>query len=399
MPMASRNQRSWETATIVLGLCASALSSTSSVSKSRWLVGSSSSSRSASLATMAAIAARARWPGLRRSSGRRISSAPSPKWASSVRASPSSMPERVWLRNQGSSGPVAWKRWGSRRTVVAVSTVPACGASVPRSSCSSVVLPAPLGPVIATRSPPWSVRSTSLRIARGDAVEAGDAAALVGSGVELEADRGLVAGPLDPVGRRHLALEPVLARLRLLGDLLRVALELGGGRARDGALGVLRVAGGGGDVRLELAAALVVGGRRAPPGGRGGGPSRRGRRCSRPRTARGRRRARRSGSRRRRGSGGRGRRRAGRRRSPPGTARAIRGRRRRGGWSARRGGGRRGPGAASRPAARGPARRRRGGCSGRSVSRCSIPSRRRTSSARASAAQAPVASARSSAWA
>ena len=87
VPIASRNQRSCETATIVVGDAASARSSTSSVSKSRWLVGSSSSSRSASEATIAAIAARARWPGLRRSSGRRTASAPRPKWASSVRAS------------------------------------------------------------------------------------------------------------------------------------------------------------------------------------------------------------------------------------------------------------------------------------------------------------------------
>ena len=166
MPIASRNQRSWETATIVLGLLASAVSSTSSVSKSRWLVGSSSSSRSASDATMAAIAARARWPGLRRSSGRWTASASRPKCASNVRASDSSMPGRVWRRNHGSSGPVAptsWGRCGSSRTLAAVWTAPWLGSSVPSSSCSSVVLPAPLAPVIATRSPPWSVRSTSRR--------------------------------------------------------------------------------------------------------------------------------------------------------------------------------------------------------------------------------------------
>ena len=100
---------------------------------------------------MAAIAARARWPGLRRSSGRRTASASRPKCASSVRARDSSTPAAAWRRNHGSSGPVAARscgRCGSRRTLVVTSTWPALGGSVPSRRLSSVVFPAPLAPEI-----------------------------------------------------------------------------------------------------------------------------------------------------------------------------------------------------------------------------------------------------------
>ena len=282
---------------------------------------------------------------------------------------------------------------------MAVWTSPWAGGSVPSSSCSSVVLPAPLAPVIGDPLAAVEREVDVAEDARAGAVEMRDAAAAVGGLVELQADGGRLARALDPVGRRHLALEPVLARLRLLGDLLGEPLLMGRGGAGDGALGVAGLLEGAGDVGLELAAALVLGRgelleARAPAGllvavggvaavvggelvvqfvdaGDDGveeapvvGDDEHGALEARR-----------------------------------GTARARRGRRRRGGWWARRGAGRRGPGAAWRPAARGPARRRRGARSGRAGSRWSMARRRRTSSARDSAAHAPVASARSRAWA
>src|SRR3954451_11548033 len=63
-PIVSRNQRSCETATIVLGEAASAASSVASVSKSRWLVGSS---RSSALST-----GEAPGPGRARAGGRAV---------------------------------------------------------------------------------------------------------------------------------------------------------------------------------------------------------------------------------------------------------------------------------------------------------------------------------------
>ena len=220
MPIASRNQRSWETATIVLGLLASAVSSTSSVSKSRWLVGSSSSSRSAWLATSAAIAARARWPGLRRSSGRRIASASRPKWASSVRASDSSMPGRgvaaepLHQRAGGVEGLRAGA--GGRRRI---STWPR-SAAASRAGAQQRGLAGAVGAGDGDALAAVEREVDVVEDAGAGALQARDAAAAVGGGVELQAHGGRLARALDPVGRRHLALEPVLARLRLLGDLL-----------------------------------------------------------------------------------------------------------------------------------------------------------------------------------
>ena len=108
-------------------------------------------------ATIAAIAARERWPGLRRSSGRRDAASPSPKCASSVRASPSSIRAARGGGTTAAAGRSPRARAGAGAAAApaaATSTSPALGASVPSSSESSVVLPAPLGPAIAIRSPP-----------------------------------------------------------------------------------------------------------------------------------------------------------------------------------------------------------------------------------------------------
>ena len=257
--MASRNQRSWETATIVDGDAARARSSTSSVSKSRWLVGSSSSSRSASEATIAAIAARARWPGLSRSIGRWTASASRPKWASRVRPRDSSTPGPAWRRNHGSSGPVAARscgRCGSRRTLVVTSTSPAVGCSVPRSRLRSVVLPAPLAPETATRSPPWSVRSTFSSTRAPAPRRAATRRPL--SAAASRRSRGGAASRGSSTPRVELALQAVLARLRLLRDLLGVALLLVGAQAARAALAAAGVVVGVGDVGLEAPAPLVL---------------------------------------------------------------------------------------------------------------------------------------------
>ena len=177
------------------GEAASARSSTSSVSKSRWLVGSSSSSRSASEATMAAIAARARWPGLRRSSGRRTASASRPKWASSVRA-----------RGLVDAGP---RRGGGTTAAAGRWPAASCGrcgqqadaggdldlagasaASVPSRRLSSVVLPAPLAPEIGDALAAVEREVDVVQHAGADAAQGRDAAAAVGGGVEPEAHGG-----------------------------------------------------------------------------------------------------------------------------------------------------------------------------------------------------------------
>ena len=185
-------------------------SSTSSVSKSRWLVGSSSSSRSASEATMAAIAARARWPGLRRSSGRRTRRRRGRSGRAACARCDSSVPAAAWRRNHGQQrtggGDVLRAlRAAGGRSWSTCDLAARVGSSVPSRRRSSVVLPAPLAPVTATRSPPWRVRSTS-RSTRGRRRRAArDAAAAVGGGVELEADGRRLRAGARPTSRRFIA--------------------------------------------------------------------------------------------------------------------------------------------------------------------------------------------------
>ena len=205
VPIASRNQRSWETATIVLGEAASARSSTSSVSKSRWLVGSSSSSRSASEATMAAIAARARWPGLRRSSGRRTASASRPKWASSVRARDSSTPARgvaAEPRQQRAGRGEVLRALGQQADARRHLDVAGARLQRPEQEAQQRRLPRPVG--AGDRDPVAAVEREVevLEHAGVDAPQRRDAGAAVGGGVEPEAHRRGLARALDPGLRR-----------------------------------------------------------------------------------------------------------------------------------------------------------------------------------------------------
>ena len=110
-----------------------------------------------------------------------------------------------------------------------------------------------------------------LEHAGAHAVEVRDAAAAVGGGVELEAHGRRGPRPLDPGLRAHRALEPALARLRLLRDLLGVAPLLVGAEAGGAALAAAGEVAGVGDVGLEPPAALVLRGgelleARAPAG-------------------------------------------------------------------------------------------------------------------------------------
>ena len=79
VPTASRNQRSCATKTIAASSETSVCSSHSSDSMSRWLVGSSSSSTSAEVASARASEARVSWPPEKLSSPRSRSSSPNPE--------------------------------------------------------------------------------------------------------------------------------------------------------------------------------------------------------------------------------------------------------------------------------------------------------------------------------
>ena len=92
--------------------------------------------------------------------------------------------------------------------------------------------------------------------AGADAAQGGHAAAAVGGGVEAQPRRGGLARQLDVT--RELALQAVLARLRLLRDLLGVALLLVGAHAARAALAAAGVVVGVGDVGLEAPAPLVL---------------------------------------------------------------------------------------------------------------------------------------------
>ena len=102
---------------------------------------------------------------------------------------------------------------GAAATVPRTSTSPASGSSAPESRCSSVLLPAPLGPTSATRSPPCSVRSAPAEDAVDrDVAQRGHEPA-PGLGLrELDLERRRVARHPQPVLRGHLALQAVLAR-------------------------------------------------------------------------------------------------------------------------------------------------------------------------------------------
>ena len=123
-------------------------------------------------------------------------------------------------------------------------------------------MPAPFGPVIAIRSRPWTVRSTSR--SSGSSQPA------------VTPRRAATSRPPPPPSSSTFSavvwrgfsmllsdssslLEPPLARLRLPGHLLGVALEPRRLRPAHRGLGVQRVAAGGRDVGLEPAPALLLG--------------------------------------------------------------------------------------------------------------------------------------------
>ena len=192
-------------------------------------------------------------------SGRCTAAVSSAKAPSSVRAAPSS--SAAWARSQSttrSSAGSGDRRLGQHAHRAGELDRPAAGTSTPESTSSSVVLPAPLGPVTATRSPRCSVRSTSAQ-RRASARRAARRCA----GARARARAGAAAAPGARAGGDHrlaleLAPQPALARLRLPGHLLGVALELGRGRAADRALGVLRLAARHRDVGLEASSSLLL---------------------------------------------------------------------------------------------------------------------------------------------
>ena len=156
--------------------------------RSRWLVGSSRTSRLTPRCWSRASAARVRSPGESESHGRVTCSPPSPNFASSVRASVGSisptpgrraaMPASVGAstgragsvraQNTSSSGvgpEKAARAWSTRpgSTPAPVDARPSSGSTRPVRSARSVDLPAPLGPPTRTRSPASRRRETGPR--------------------------------------------------------------------------------------------------------------------------------------------------------------------------------------------------------------------------------------------
>src|SRR5205085_10389154 len=92
-----------------------------------------------------------------------------------------------------------------------------------------------------------------------DPPERGDAAPAVCGGGEAQSRHRSLTRPLHPALARHRALQPVLARARLAGDLLRVAALLVGAEPGRASLAAAGLVARRGDVRLEPAAALGLG--------------------------------------------------------------------------------------------------------------------------------------------
>jgi hypothetical protein len=163
----SSSRRSWLTRSRVPSKGSSASSSDSIAARSRWFVGSSSTMTFAPRAISRARSARVRSPGDSEPTGRSTSSAPSPNFASRVRVSATS--PRVRARNASSSESSATKvrrTWSisPMTTDAPVHCVPLLSPARPSRAASNVVLPAPLLPAIATRSPRAMCRSTGPRM-------------------------------------------------------------------------------------------------------------------------------------------------------------------------------------------------------------------------------------------
>src|SRR5690242_8492088 len=160
---ASSIRRSWVTRSSVPGYRSSADSSCSIAGRSRWLVGSSSTNRLTPRACRRASAARVRSPGERLADGRRTWSARSPNLASTVRTSPGTKSGTAAPNASTSgAGPVNSPRaWSISPTTTPGPRYaePADSGRRPSRAPSSVDLPAPLAPVIATRSAQSTCRS------------------------------------------------------------------------------------------------------------------------------------------------------------------------------------------------------------------------------------------------
>ena len=141
----------------------SACSSCSIAGRSRWLVGSSSTSRLAPLAIRSANDALVRSPGDKVPAPRWTCSAPRPNLASKVRASAIASPVAAMNASSNDSSPTNADRACSISPTITLAPselVPASGTIRPSSNAINVVLPLPFGPTRATRSPTRRSRST-----------------------------------------------------------------------------------------------------------------------------------------------------------------------------------------------------------------------------------------------
>ena len=180
---------------------------------------------------------------------RRAGSAPRPRRARPARAA--SRPRARRRAGRPASG-------AARAPARASSTVPAAGTSTPERTSSSVVLPAPLGPVTATRSPRCSVRSTSASPRERTPRSAATRRRPRAWSCRRSRSAGRSAGAATARVALELAPQPALARLGLPGHLLGVALELRRRGAADGVLGVLGLAARRRDVRLQASSSLLL---------------------------------------------------------------------------------------------------------------------------------------------
>ena len=134
---------------------------------SRWLVGSSSTSRLVPVAINIARTARVRSPGERSAAARPARGPLSPNLASRVRASTGSMP--LWATSRSttvSSLARAPRAWSSSPTTTRLPSVavPLSGWRWPSSRPRRVDLPDPLGPTMETRSPCARSRVTGPKV-------------------------------------------------------------------------------------------------------------------------------------------------------------------------------------------------------------------------------------------
>ena len=152
-------RRSWVTSRTVPSKASTACSSCSIAGRSRWLVGSSRTSRFTPRCWSNASAARVRSPGESVAQARATCSPPSPNLASRVLASVGSSPAGSAATQNVSSSvspPLNSERaWSTRpgRTPDPIVARPASGDEAPVSTASRVDLPAPLAPLTRTRSP------------------------------------------------------------------------------------------------------------------------------------------------------------------------------------------------------------------------------------------------------